>query len=94
MIGITSTNCHTGVSGAKVYWMRSANGKLFWCKMAVAIMGNFNNENSGSISPFSEDFNDCYVEGRGSTREEAYSNMNLELKNLANMLWDDTGNKV
>lgn len=78
-----------GVSGNKVYWMRSKCGKYHWCRMAVAIMGTFNmtEKEIATISPFDERFNDNYVQGKGETKEEAYENMEKDMKEMSDMLW-------
>lgn len=78
-----------GLSGAKIHWMRSKDGKAHWCKMAVAMMGSFNmtNEEIQTISPFDPKFNDNYVEGKGSTKKEALANMNEDMTELADSLW-------
>jgi hypothetical protein len=79
-----------GFSGSAIHWMRSEHGKYrHWCKMAVAIMGRFNmtDEEIATLSPFDPRFNDNYVEGKGATKEEAFANMELELKNMADAFW-------
>lgn len=78
-----------GVSGAKVHWMRSASGKQHWCRMAIAIMGSYNmtDEKLATISPFDPKFRDNYVEGKGSSKEEALTNMRTEMKVMSDSLW-------
>jgi hypothetical protein len=78
---------HIGVSGAKVHWMRSKDGKLFWCRQAVAIMGSFNFPDSDKISPFDPNFHDNYIEGKGKTKEEALAQMQEEAKEISDSLW-------
>lgn len=79
-----------GTSGAKVFWMRSADGKQHWCKMAISMFGhtNMSIKDFFSISPFDKKFNDNYVEGKGATKEEALANMEAEQKSLTESLWD------
>lgn len=81
---------HIGVSGAKIYWMRSKEGVGYWCRMAVAIMGSFNmsDKEIATISPFDKRFNDNYVEGKGETKDEALFNMNKELEELSESLFE------
>lgn len=52
-------------------------------------MGRFNmtDEEIATLSPFDPRFNDNYVEGKGATKEEAFANMELELKNMADAFW-------
>lgn len=80
---------NVGVSGAKIHWMRSKDGKMHWCRMAIAIMGNYNMtpKEIATISPFDPKFHDNYVEGKGSTKEEALANMELEMKGISDSLW-------
>jgi hypothetical protein len=79
-----------GVSGAKIHWMSSKDGrKMYWCKMAIAIMGGYNmtDKEIATISPFDPRFQDNYVEGKGSTKEEAIINMEKEMKSISDSLW-------
>lgn len=85
----TITFSHVGVSGAKIHWMRSKDGKLFWCRQAIAIMGSFNmsNEEIEMISPFDPNFHDNYVEGKGKTKEEALAQMQKGTEEISNSLF-------
>lgn len=85
----TITCNHVGVSGAKIHWMKSKDGKLFWCRQAIAIMGSFNMpyEEIKKISPFDPKFNDNYVEGKGKTKEEALAQMAKEAGEISDSLW-------
>lgn len=78
-----------GISGAKIHWMRSADGKSHWCRMAVAIMGSFNmpSKEIATISPFDPNFCDNYVEGKGRTKKEALKNMKNSMNELSDMIW-------
>jgi hypothetical protein len=78
-----------GVVGAKVHWMRSKDGKLFWCRQAIAILGSFNNsiEYIRNTSPFDPNFNDNYIEGKGKTKEEALNKMNNCAKEISDSLF-------
>lgn len=57
--------------------------------MAIAIMGSFNMpyEYIEKTSPFDPDFRDNYIQGKGTSREEALSNMENEEKNISDSLW-------
>ena len=78
-----------GVVGAKVHWMRSKDGKKHWCRMAIAIMGTYNmtDKEIETISPFDPEFNDNYVEGKGTTKEEAFANMEKDMESMSDSLW-------
>lgn len=78
-----------GVSGYRIHWMRSSDGKEYWCRTAIAIMGSFNmpDEYLRKTSPFDPGFQDNYVEGRGSTKEEALAAMQKEMEELTDSLW-------
>lgn len=81
------SDSNIGISGAKIHWMRSKDGKLFWCRQAVAIMGSFNFSDSDKISPFDPNFHDNYIEGKGKTKEEALSHMQEGAKEISDSLW-------
>ncbi len=78
-----------GVTSFRVYWMRSKCGKFYWCRKAIAIMGDFNMSYKVVVkmSPFDPNFNDNYVEGKGKTKKEALVNMEKEEENLTNSFW-------
>ena len=78
-----------GVSGAKVYWCRSKDGNMHWCKMAIAIMCSYNmtDQEIATISPFDPKFHDNYVEGKGTTKDEALENMQKDMTAIADSLW-------
>lgn len=78
-----------GVSGAKIHWMKSKDGKLFWCRQAIAIMGSFNMpiEEIERISPFDPNFHDNYIEGKGKTKEEALLQMQKGAEEISDSLW-------
>lgn len=80
---------HIGVAGAKIHWMRTPNGKWYWCRMAIAIMGSFNmtDEQIRTISPFDPQFNDNYVEGKGRTKQEALKNMEKDMQIISDCIW-------
>ena len=80
-----------GVSGAKIHWMKSKDGKLFWCRQAIAIMGSFNmsDKEIEKISPFDPKFKDNYVEGKGKTKEEALAKMSKEAGEISNSLFTE-----
>lgn len=83
------SDSNIGISGAKIHWMRSKDGKEFWCRQAIAIMGSFNMP-IGYIektSPFDPLFSDNYIEGRGKTKEEAFNKMNKELTQISESLF-------
>lgn len=81
---------NVGVSGAdKVYWAKAKNGKEeYWCKQAVAFFGSISEDCIG-LSPFDPKFHDPYVEGKGSTKEEALAAMQLDIEKTADMLWHE-----
>lgn len=84
------TECtNIGLNPDKVYWMRSATGREFWCRQAVGIFGGFNmsEEQRKRISPFDRRFFDNYVEGKGKTKKEALANMKKQLEDMSNALW-------
>lgn len=85
----TITCEHIGVSGAKIHWMKSKDGKLFWCRQAIAIMGSFNMsiDEIEKISPFDPNFNDNYVEGKGKTKDEALAKMKKDAEEISDSLW-------
>lgn len=85
----THIDKNIGVSGAKVYWMHSKCGKYYWCRMAIAIMGTFNMTPwyIKNTSPFDTDYQENYVEGKGKTKDEAFSNMEQDMKGIADSLW-------
>lgn len=85
----TITCNHIGVSGAKIHWMKSKDGKLFWCRQAITIMGSFNMpyEEIKKISPFDPNFHDNYIEGKGKTKEEALAKMAKEAGEISDSLW-------
>jgi len=78
-----------GVSGAKIHWMKSKDGKLFWCRQAIALMGSFNMpiEYLERVSLFEKDFQDNFIEGKGKTKEEALANMEKEAGEISNSLF-------
>lgn len=78
-----------GVSGSKIYWMKTPDGKEHWCRMPIAFMGSFNTseEYRKKHSPFEKGYQDNFVEGKGSTQEEAFNNMQKNLSETADMLW-------
>jgi hypothetical protein len=80
---------HIGVSGAKIHWMKSKDGKLFWCRQAIAIMGSFNMpmEYIERVSPFEPDFRDNFIEGKGKTKEEALNQMRKGAQEISDSLW-------
>lgn len=80
---------HIGVSGAKIHWMKSKDGKLFWCRQAIAIMGSFNMpiEEIENTSPFDPKFRDNYIEGKGKTKEEALAQMQKRAEEISDSLW-------
>lgn len=80
---------HVGVSGAKIYWMQSADKKMWWCRQAVAIMGSFNmtEDEIATTSPFDPKFNDNYVEGKGYMKEEALEQMHKQMQEISDSLW-------
>ena len=80
---------NVGVSGSGIYWMRSKDGKQHWCRMPIAIMGNFNtsDEYRKKHSPFEPGYQENYVEGKGNSREEALAKMAEEEKHLADSIW-------
>ncbi len=80
---------HIGVAGAKIHWMRSKDGKMFWCRRAIAIMGSFNMSDDyiRKTSPFDPNFRDNYVEGKGETKEEALKNMENDMSDISDGLW-------
>jgi len=84
------TDSNIGVSGAKIHWMRSKDGELHWCRMAIAIMGSFNNSDEyiEKTSPFDPQFNDNYVQGKGKTQEEALENMKKDMEGISNSLFE------
>jgi hypothetical protein len=80
---------HIGVSGAKIHWMKSKDGKLFWCRQPIAIMGSFNMpmEYIERVSPFEKGYQENFIEGKGKTKEEALSNMEKEAGDISNSLF-------
>ena len=67
--------------------MRSKEGKEeFWCKQPIALFG-MSSEDCAGLSPFDPKFHDPYVEGRGSTREEALINLEKDMSRTADMIW-------
>jgi len=78
-----------GVSGYNISWMRSKDGKMFWCRMPIAIMGstNMSEKELKTVSPFDPRFNDNYVEGKGTTKEEAVKNMEKQISEISESLW-------
>lgn len=81
---------HIGVSHDRVYWMRSADGKMHWCRTPIAIMGSFNTSDKyrSQHSPFEPHYEENYVEGKGKTKEEAFERMKQELKTMSDSLWE------
>ena len=79
-----------GLSGAKIYWMRTPDNSEFWCRRAIAFMGSYNmtDKEIATISPFDPRFNDNYSEGKGKTKEEALRNMEKDEAETCNMLWE------
>ena len=78
-----------GFSGDKLFWMRSKDGKSFWCRQVIAIMGSYNtsNEYRKKHSPFERGFQDNFIEGKGATKEEAFNNMQKEVEQMAESFW-------
>ncbi len=87
-MAIVRIDKNIGVKGAKIYWMRSKDGKLFWCRQPIAIMGSYNSpEQIGKVSPFDPRFYDNYVEGKGTTKKEALAKMELDKQQISDSFW-------
>ena len=80
---------NVGISGEKIHWMRSKDGKEFWCRQPIAIFGSFNmsNEYIENTSPFEKDYQENFIEGKGKTKEEALMKMQAEIEETSNSLW-------
>lgn len=80
-----------GVSGSKVFWCHTVTktGTIYWCRMPIAIFGSFNTDEEylKKVSPFDPQYQDNFVEGKGSSKEEAEAIMNNNLKEIADSLW-------
>jgi len=83
------TTTHIGVSGFKLYWVRTSDNSEFKCRTAITLFGSFNmdREYLEKTSPFEPNFQDNYIEGKGKTREEAYESMQKEMERTSNSLW-------
>jgi len=83
------TDKNVGISGSKIYWMRSKCEKYHWCRMPIAIMGSFNTSAKyrRKTSPFEPGYQDNFVEGKGKSKKEALKKMDLEMKTISGSLW-------
>lgn len=79
---------HIGITGHKVYFMKSTSGKnMYWCRMPFAIFGNFPEHQDLSKSPFEKYYIGNFVEGKGETKQKAIEAMNKEIDSIAESLW-------
>lgn len=63
-----------------------ASQKDYYCaRSMIAILGYLVPE--GSKNPFSEDFRNNLVEGKGITLEPAIEKLKAEIKSISNSLW-------
>lgn len=78
-----------GISGTTKVYVIESEGKYI-ARVGVAIMGytNMKAEALANASPFDKDFVDNYAEGEGDTKEAALEALKLDVKKMADSLWE------
>lgn len=80
---------NVGLAGDKIFWMTSADGKKFWCRQPISIMGVFNtSEEYRKIhSPFEKQYKENFIEGKGMSKDEALRNMEINANDISSSFW-------
>jgi len=85
--------CHNvGIDGLTDVFVKEDEG-VFTARMGFALFGNSNMSEEQleacDYNPFHDDFYDNYVQGLGSSRDEAVDNMKKNMKGISDSLWDE-----